>query len=547
LTKGSTTSAQPKDIAPEVQRWINNYGEETVFKAWKAAEDEARYVGYEPNPKIRHYHDLVDCKIVTIKGGNRSGKTFAAIHDLVGHCTNVWPHSLRHLTKERWRPIKAWVITMDYPTLREAIDEYIQKFVPEHWIAKWNANQHILIFNNLMDPSQPGSIVSFRSADAGASKMESAAVDYVLFDEEPSWAVFHAVYTRTVSTKGIIRIAMTPTNGYSWSYKKLFCKRHQFDWISFIETTMYDNPHLDPTEIQMAEEMYDDDVVRAVRILGNYAELAGEMVFSAIGLARLRQTVLAPIVSGPSLDVWKKPVPGEIYVIGGDVAGGTPDGDWSTAVALNRRTWSVDALLRRRCQPDEFADDLMSLGKAYNNAQLAVERQNHGTSTLICLRDRGYFNLFCHGTEDRINPWTPSNLLGWDTNVRTKEEAINHLREMIGTKRRSAKIRVPSETILDELGSYIYYTNQIPEGRSTHKSIGRVGAKYGCYDDTVMALAIAAKVASRIAIYDPSKRAPEETPGTYAHLLHGLETDWNRKQEAKAGGKLEVVGDHLEV
>lgn len=536
------------DVDPLVAQWISEYGEDVVLRTWGVAQSEANYLAYEPVPKLRAFHSAPE-KVAVVIGANRSSKTYTASHDLIGNCTNVWPDSLRELTQKRWKPKKTWVITLDYPTLQEAIQEYIQKIVPEHWIDTWVPSKHILRWRNLMDPSQPGSITTFRSADAGATKLASAAVDYAWMDEEPKWDVFHQVYTRTISTKGKLRMTFTPENGFSWSYKKLYSRRHEpavAKWLRVFEVTMYDNPHLDPEEIALAEEVFDDDVVYRVRILGQYAEMSGEMVFNSSALSRARAAITRPIRSGHALEIWENPKQGMRYLIGADVASGVRDGDYSVAVVLNLSTWSVAALLRMRCQPDEFADHLFNLGKAYQNCEIAVERQNHGTSTLICLRNRGYTNLYCHASDDRVSPDTPSNLLGWDTNERTKDEAINALREYIGTKNRQSKIRISSETILDEMSTFIYYTSDIPEGRSRHKILGRCGAKYGCHDDTVMALAIAVRIAQkRSTTYT---MGPDSEPlDTWGAVLRDLEKSWPGDKDDLRAHPLKVKSDHLRV
>lgn len=532
-------------VDPVVQGWIDAYGESAVA-TWMAVQSEEAYRNYIPVEKMGAIHDQTT-KIVMGLGGNRSGKSYTTFFEFMGRCLGVWPKSLEYKHDPNWRPIKAWVVTRDYPLLREAIDEYFQMLLPQHWIESWNTNQHILQLKNLRDPTQKGSKVSFRSADAGPRKMESAAVDLVFVDEEVRKDVWDALITRTVSKRGSILLAMTPDNGFSWTYDKLYQKYYSPDekvrartreWLSVVEATMYDNPHLDPDEIRLLEDAFDDEIVREVRVLGHYAELSGEMVFNATALARMRAHQSGPIESSGSLKVYEPWMEHGVYVIGADVASGVTSGDYSAAVVYEKRNSRVVAVWRGHCQPDEFARHLVDVASRYKNPLMVVERQNHGTSTLIALRDLGYHNLYTHSSSDRVSWSTPSSLLGWDTNPRTKDEAIDYLRSLIGTKTKESTIVVPDATVMHELGAFVYYTDKIPE-RSPHKLVGRCGAKYGEHDDTVIALAIAAAVSRGEVVRSltPEPLPPERTPGTFANLLREVESEY---EEARRGKQMAV-------
>jgi len=65
------------------------------------------------------------------------------------------------------------------------------------------------------------------------------------------------------------------------------------------------------------------------------------------------------------------------YIIGVDPAGGGSEGDYSCAEVIERRTGMQCAELHGHFPPREMARKIAELGRLYNEALLAVERNNH--------------------------------------------------------------------------------------------------------------------------------------------------------------------------
>ena len=70
-----------------------------------------------------------------------------------------------------------------------------------------------------------------------------------------------------------------------------------------------------------------------------------------------------------------------------DVAEGDPHSDYSAAMVLKTFPLPIEqvGLLVGRWTPDIFSEKIWKLGRAYNNALLAVERNNHGHAVLLNL------------------------------------------------------------------------------------------------------------------------------------------------------------------
>lgn len=66
--------------------------------------------------------------------------------------------------------------------------------------------------------------------------------------------------------------------------------------------------------------------------------------------------------------------------------------------------------------PRELAIRILDMAKTYNNALLAIERNNHGHGVLAHVRDAGYLNVYAEGKQD-----------GWLTSAVTRPAMIENL------------------------------------------------------------------------------------------------------------------------
>lgn len=175
------------------------------------------------------------------------------------------------------------------------------------------------------------------------------------------------------------------------------------------------------------------------------------------------------------LRVWDDVEPGEEYVIGGDVAEGIKDGDFSVADVIRKRDMKTVAKWRGRVDPDVFGNILDKLGRYYNYALIGVEINNHGLTTNQRLRDLFYTNLYRRekGIDENFEEYTAK--LGWKTTIQTKPMAIDYLAEAI----REGYVKDEDIIFVTEAFSYV------------RDDMGRTNAEVGSHDDTVMAKAIA--------------------------------------------------------
>lgn len=175
------------------------------------------------------------------------------------------------------------------------------------------------------------------------------------------------------------------------------------------------------------------------------------------------------------LKIWKHPISGHEYVIGGDVAEGLVDGDFSVAEVIDTQTMETVARWRSHIDPDKFGEVLGALGTYYNYALIGVEVNNHGLTTIQKLRDTFYTNLFKREKGYDEDFEEPTSNLGWKTDVRTKRLMIDDLIRIIRDK-----LNIDRDIVfVSEAFAFV----------RDHR--GRTAAEEGEHDDTVMAKAIA--------------------------------------------------------
>ena len=173
-------------------------------------------------------------------------------------------------------------------------------------------------------------------------------------------------------------------------------------------------------------------------------------------------------------------------------------GDFSAAIVMNKKTFEVAAKYHTHIEPSMYGETLDLLGRYYNECLMAVERNNHGISTLSVLeRECDYPNLFYQVTRDELVEEVKKKF-GWVTDKDGKNLIINTLARAL----LKDTIRIYDERTIKECLSYI----KTPAGKCK--------GERGATDDCVIALAICLKMC-----YDDPYDAPVD-PDLQIKLRH---------------------------
>lgn len=89
----------------------------------------------------------------------------------------------------------------------------------------------------------------------------------------------------------------------------------------------------------------------------------------------------------PGLEIYVAPVPGRKYVIGADPAEGNRGSDDSALTVTDVLSGEECAVLTAKVEPPVFGDYIAQVSAYYNDAPAMVERNNHGHTVILWLRD----------------------------------------------------------------------------------------------------------------------------------------------------------------
>ncbi len=476
---------------------------------------------YEPHQKQRLFHRSTKRNRWFI-AGNRAGKTEAGAVEAV-----MFALGRHRFTPQRNIPVPnfGWVVSSDFSSSRDVAEGKIRKYLPESEIDVWNRTDRIVKLRN-------GSEIGFKSCDSGRDKFQGVTRHWIWFDEEPPEDVYRECFMRTVDVKGEIWGTMTPLKGFTWFYRHIYKNSSDPD-IAIFSAALHDNPYIPKEEIERVERNYSEEE-KDIRVRGRFVSISGRCVFDTVllrvsldgcrdcltrgflhmdtissegfrppDLPARSDTRSRPVLEhskdGP-LTIWEPPQNGALYVIGADVSEGLEKGDYSSAQVVRRDTGEQVAEWHGHTDPDLFGIELFKLGRFYNDAFVGVEANGHGLTTLVTLkRYLGYPNVYYRQTVDRETKGSPSRYsrkLGWLTNARTKPLMID---ELAGALRDEGVTLSSSETV-EEMFTFV------------RDETGGMGAQEGCYDDRVIALAIALQMLKTAPVM-PSPRVGSTTAG----------------------------------
>lgn len=202
----------------------------------------------------------------------------------------------------------------------------------------------------------------------------------------------------------------------------------------------------------------------------------GSSVFSIYILQNKTGQMPIMVKNNGELKIWKEPEEKHRYIIGIDCSEGDINSDYGVCCVLDTETCEQVAEMRGKWKDNIHANKAAKLGIYYNNAMLAVERNNHGHSVLSALKHtEQYRNLFIfdrrYGGDDK---------LGWLTSGRTKPLILTGAGGLVEAVE-EGQMTVNSEEFLGECRSFQYSGDPHKHG---------MGAIAG-HDDLVMGWAIA--------------------------------------------------------
>ena len=213
----------------------------------------------------------------------------------------------------------------------------------------------------------------------------------------------------------------------------------------------------------------------------------------------LENRAIEPLeVMGGLVSIWKPPVVGLKYIIGGDMAWGKL-GSYSVAAVFDWETAEQVAELHGRPHPNDAAYEVVELHKKYNHAYMGIERAGEGQERdgdAVVVVDKVVALLkecSCRGRLFYSDHQRPApEKAGWQTDARSRPVMMGEFREAV----RNRQVTIYSRGGLNEMLSFI----RTPSGRPEHSK--------GAYDDRPIAYAIMWQMRKHAKFRSFASRAP---------------------------------------
>lgn len=435
---------------------------------------------------------------IFLMGGNGSGKTTVGSYWLVTRALGFCP-----ATGRTWDYAKRpdfYAIGPDYPHVERVMMPAIRQWIPNGELRREYVKDHIWELKS-------GRRIIFKSGDSGADKFQGDEIDAAWGDEERSVRdkeIWDEVMARTFRRNGQVLVTMTPWQGTRWLHNFIFSPDSMpQEMKEVVRMALDENPfYLDhPEMIERAHKQW-KGVVKQVRFYGHFHLLSGHPVFNPKTREKLEQRHKKEPIKGHLNDklkfvkvdadsddprAWLRitdpPRAGHRYVIGVDVGGGNPTGDYHAAVVLDLESGEQVAVGHTRSvEPRQWGNLVYQLAQVYHKGMLVVEANNHGISVLDRLRELNYGNIYMRQITDKIDQ-LPTRKHGFWTDSKSKPALVDLMVDLV----QSQKVVAKDPLIYSEM-FHFYWLRETRQGSHGVGNENRDG-----HDDLVMALALACK------------------------------------------------------
>jgi hypothetical protein len=230
-------------------------------------------------------------RILLEAAGNRFGKTTAnVVWAIIQHTPDeLLPERLREFKRERppaydGTPVTGRYIAPSEKGLLNIVLPMVQTWVPpdilrgRRWDKAYTDKYKVLHFAD-------GGRLEFYTSEQDAAVMVGTSLDYVIFDEPTTEAIWKENWIRLADRSGTARFGLTPVNmkggGIGWLYRDVYKRGLTGDPYPgttlvprVLRGTIHDNPDLSEEQKAEALAIYGDDE-REARETGEFVAFGG--------------------------------------------------------------------------------------------------------------------------------------------------------------------------------------------------------------------------------------------------------------------------------
>lgn len=232
--------------------------------------------GYVPHSKQIDFHTS-PARTRLYVGGNRSGKSFGNVAECAYWLTKKHPY--RRIPVNDYEPTRGRINAVDFPNgVDKILLPLFKQLIPPSFLinGSWEDSYHrqsrVLTLNN-------DSFLEFQSYEQDLDKFAGTSRHFVAYDEEPPEVIYTENWARLIDTMGHQWFSMTPVEGMSWVYDKIYLpgkdKKPDDKKYHNTEIEMSDNPHINQEAIDEFLEDVDDANEKEARKSGRFIEMGG--------------------------------------------------------------------------------------------------------------------------------------------------------------------------------------------------------------------------------------------------------------------------------
>lgn len=227
---------------------------------------------YRPHDKQIDFHSS-NAKTRLYIGGNRSGKSYGNISECIYWLTKNHPY--RRIPVGEYEPTRGRINTVDFVNGAEKIIlPLLKQLIPPSflidgaWEKSYNKHLRVLTLNN-------GSFVEILSYESDLDKFAGTSRHFISYDEEPPEVIYTENLARLIDTGGHQWMSLTPVEGMSWIYDKIYLMGRSGDPnYHNTEISMEENPYLNQEEVRSFLQGLSEDE-RKARGEGKFVEFGG--------------------------------------------------------------------------------------------------------------------------------------------------------------------------------------------------------------------------------------------------------------------------------
>lgn len=248
-----------KEVLTELSSFLESFAEKIqTISAKTYVPHEAQTVFHKSEAKEKQFI-----------GGNRSGKTVSSVLECIFRLTKTHPY--RPELNAISGPIRGRLVCVSFTEgLQEIILPLFKQWLPSEylinrdWDDSYSAERKKLTLAN-------GSTLTFMTYEQKTEKFAGTSLHFTAFDEEPPEIIWQECIMRLLDTDGDWWIAMTPVEGSTWTYTKIFepYQKGERPYTLVVTANTTDNPYINQEAFDRTFANFDGDDASA-RAAGEY-------------------------------------------------------------------------------------------------------------------------------------------------------------------------------------------------------------------------------------------------------------------------------------